>query len=36
MHYLSELFFTISQRAKSAVAEIYSFGSLIKGGSDEK
>ena len=36
MNYLSELFFTISQSAKSAVAEIYSFSSLVKGESDEK
>lgn len=35
MNYLSE-FFTISQSAKSAVAEIYSFGSPVKRGSDEK
>lgn len=35
MNYLSE-FFTISQSAKSADAEIYSFGSLGKGGPDGK
>jgi len=35
MNYLSE-FFTISQSAKSAEAEIYSFGSPVKGGPDGK
>jgi len=35
MNYLSK-FFTISQRAKRAEAEIYSFASPVKGVSDEK
>lgn len=35
MNYLSK-FFTISQSTKSAEAEIHSFGSSVKGGSDEK
>ena len=35
MNYLSE-FFTISQSAKSAEAEIYSFRFPAKGGADEK
>lgn len=35
MNYYSK-FFTISKSAKSAEAEIYSFGSSVKGGSDEK
>jgi len=35
MNYLSK-FFTISQSTKRVEAEIYSFGSPVKGGPDEK